>query len=69
MSGIFFIILVPFLISMIAIFITSSSKGTYTGGGGHTSYYGGDTDSSDHCGSFDGGFGGGDGGCGGGGGE
>jgi hypothetical protein len=65
MSGIFFIILIPFLISMIAIFMTSSSKGTYTGWGGHTTYYGGDTDSSDHCG----GFGGGDGGCGGGGGE
>ncbi|WP_175987591.1 hypothetical protein [Bacillus sp. Marseille-Q1617] len=67
MSGIFFIILVPFLITFIAILVTNSSKETYTGGGGQTTYYGGDTGSSDHCSGVDGGFSAGDGGCGGGG--
>lgn len=67
MSGIFLLILVPFIIILISILVTNPSKGTYNGGGSHTTYYGGDADSTDHCGGFDGGFGGGDGGCGGGG--
>jgi hypothetical protein len=66
MSGIFYIIIVPVLITMFGIFLNNLSKGRYHVGGGHSTYYGGDADSSDHSGGFDGGFGGGDGGGGGG---
>ncbi|NQD67478.1 hypothetical protein HP456_16305 [Bacillus haikouensis] len=66
MTGIFYIILVPILIMIISILITNSSKGTTGRNPGHSTYYGGNADSSDHCGGFDGGFGGGDGGGGGG---
>jgi hypothetical protein len=65
MTGIFYIILVPIIIIIISFLITNSSKGT-SRDPGHSTYYGGEADNSNHCGGFDGGFGGGDGGGGGG---
>jgi hypothetical protein len=65
MTGIFLIILVPFFIVFIAKLMADPSERKHTDGGGHTVFYGGDSDNSDHCSGFDGG----DGGCGGGGGE
>jgi hypothetical protein len=42
MSGIFYIIIVPVLVTMFGIFLNNLSKGRYHGGGGHSTYYGGD---------------------------